>query len=369
MAKEPLMTLASLLSYTKPMERPLSSFEQEFLSLFLKDYLNRFEAYKMVFDFSKADFSFAGRTQNKNTVTLDGVEHDLTPILRNLNVPDHISIGGDFVVGYDHACIPDTNMTHDEVALSIFDTANHGYEAFFLAGHIRAILLSVIDMHLRDHKFIDNNLFEQLNELLKGPVTQDLVQNTNPVRATRTKGAVGIHGQFHVDQAQFNFVSTGMPLFYYSASRQSFFFLEPFSGPPLGYFSNRELVGRPYVPHSLRLYPGDYLILASDGCFESKVEDTLVPFGRPQKPIRQFAYAENKDMDIMRCFNAHDPRILQGEPIEDPAIVNFCYMLEPYLRSNTEPKDVINPVIDALGKIPEFSFDDRSMIIVRNDRS
>lgn len=363
------MNASVTLQRTTTMERPLSSFEKEFLSLFLKDYLNRFEAYKMFFDMTKAGFSFAGRSRNKNTVMVNGTERDLTPLLQSLGVPDHISIGGDFVVGYDHAHIENTGQMSDEVALSIFDTANHGYEAFFLAGHIRAILLNVIDMHLRDKNFIDNNLFEQLNELLKGPVTQELVHNTNPVRATRTKGAVGIHGQFHVDRGDFNFVCTGLPLFYFSSRTRSFFYLEPFSGPPLGYFSNRELVGRPYVPHTLRLYPGDYLILATDGCFESQGDDDqMLPLGQPQQPVRHFTYEENLDMEIMRCFNAMNPRIYTAPVMTDPAIVNFCYMLEPHLRRGVAPSDMIDDVLAALGKLPAFSADDRSLIIVKNDR-
>lgn len=350
------------------LERPLSAFEYEFLAHFLKDYLNRFEAYKMFFDFEKSGFSFAGRSRNKNTVMLDGKEHDLTPMLQKMGVPDHISIGGDFVVGYDHAAITDVDTIGDEVALSIFDTANHGYEAFFLAGHIRAILLNVIDMHLRDKNFIDNNLFEQLNELLKGPVTQELVQNTNPVRATRTKGAVGIHGQFHVDKGDFNFVCTGLPLFYYAAKQQTFFQLEPFSGPPLGYFSNRELVGRPYVPHTLRLYPGDYLILATDGCFETQGDDALLPLGKPANPILRYGYKENLDYEIMHCFNAQNPRIYQGQHIDDEAVQTFCYLLEPHLRRGSKPSEMIDDVLAALGRLPAFSADDRSLIIVHNDQ-
>lgn len=361
-----MATLASLLELGQQMETQLKPMETVFLSQFLRDYLNRFNAYKMNFGFRKGAFEFAGQTRNTNTAVLGGVEYDLEPMLAACDIPNHVSIGGDFVVGFDYEPLTETGSITQEVGLSIFDTANHGYDAFFLSGHIRGLLLNILDAHIRDRRRIENHIFTELNELLKGPLTQELVRSTNPSRATRTRGAVGLHGQFHVDTGDFNFVCTGLPVFYYSAAQNRFIYLEPNSGPPLGYFSESDAFYKPYVPHHVSLHPGDYLILATDGCFESECYEDFCPaLGAPNEPIGFFRYPENTDMQNISEFDLYqmDPADLLVQ--NDPDVQSFCHFLQPYLAAGMGPSLIVGHVLDAIKETPYFHFDDKSLIVVK----
>lgn len=339
--------------------------ELEILGQFLKDYLQRFEVYKMEFAFDKGSYVFAGKTRNTNSIPWMGESVDLTPLLEKLEIPEYISIGGDFVIGYDYAAIDGApELLKNQVGLSIFDTANHGYEAFFLAGHLRTILLNILDLHVRSFSQVDNDLFVQINEHLKGPVTQELVHNTNPVRAHRTKGAVGLHGQFHCENGDFNFVCTGFPVFYYSSHQETFYFLEPYSGPPLGYFSNREAFYKPYVPHTLRLHPGDYLILASDGCYETELwEEGQAKARRTKNPVRRYRYAANEDLDFMHRFDAVREGNRGHEFIDDPAIQTFCSFLEVHMNADKDPETIVGDCLTQLRGIKDYNFDDKSLIV------
>ncbi|QTD52478.1 SpoIIE family protein phosphatase [Sulfidibacter corallicola] len=348
------------------METKLHPMEKVFLTQFLRDYLNRFNAYKMSFGFRKGAFEFAGQSRNTNTAHLGDSEYDLEPLLEACKIPDHVSIGGDFVVGFDYEPLTETSSPTREVGLSIFDTANHGYEAFFLAGHIRGLLLNILDAHIRDRRKIENHIFTELNELLKGPVTQELVRSTNPSRATRTRGAVGLHGQFHVDTGAFNFVCTGLPVFYYSSQRNRFYYLEPNSGPPLGYFSHTDEFYKPYVPHNVRLHAGDYLILATDGCFESEcLEDFCPALGSPDHPIGYYRYEDNADMNSITQFDLYqaDENLISEQ--SDPDIHSFCHFLQPYVKAGIGAHLIVEHVLNAIKEMPYFHFDDKSLIIVK----
>ena len=351
----------------KPLESPAQIMELQILRQFFLDYLNRFEAFQLFFDISKSDYDIAGQTRNTNTMILDHQKVDLSPLLEDLNVAEHTSIGGDFVIGYDFEKMNGSGHAfNDQIGLSIFDTANHGYEAFFLAGHIRATILNIIDQQIRDNREIDNYLFVDINELLKGPIAQKFVEKTNPVRATLTKGAVGIHGQLHRQKRLFNFVCTGLPLFYYSKKEECFFFLEPFSGPPLGYFDKSDLFFKPYVPHSIRLHPGDFMILASDGCFDSIcIDDLTLPIGKTQKPIAHFRYPQNESMEVMHQFDPQkvNPNLLNE--FADPAVQSFCHILEPLLRMGLGAKDIVSSALETLSTNPCFNGDDQSLIVVK----
>ncbi|MBO1322420.1 SpoIIE family protein phosphatase [Acanthopleuribacter pedis] len=348
------------------MESQLKPMETVILTQFLRDYLNRFNAYKMNFGFRKGAFEFAGQARNTNTAKLDGVEYDLEPMLQACEAPGHVSIGGDFVVGFDYEPLTETGAITQEVGLSIFDTANHGYDAFFLSGHIRGLLLNILDAHIRDRRRIENHIFTELNNLLKGPLTQALVKSTNPSRATRTRGAVGLHGQFHVDTGDFNFVCTGLPVFYYSSVQNRFIYLEPNSGPPLGYFSENDAFYKPYVPHNVKLHPGDYLILATDGCFESECYEDLCPaLGAPPEPIGFFRYPENFNMENTSAFSLYDMAPDEIGVQNDPDIQSFCHFLQPYVASGVGASLIVQNALEAIKETPYFNFDDKSLIVVK----
>ena len=341
------------------------STEWMILSQFLRDYLNRFMVYRMDFAFNKGAFSFAGQTRNLNTIQYQGKSYNLGPLLRRMMIPSTISIGGDFVVGCDFEILaPGEKSLHEQASLSIFDAANHGYEAFFLADHIRGILLNVLDAHIRGNRKIENSLFVEVNELMKGPVTQALVNGTNPARSSRTKGAVGLHGQFHVDTADFNFVCTGMPLFYYCSHQDQFYYLEPYSGPPLGYFTPQSAFYKPYVPHSLRLAPGDYLFLATDGCFDVPWDEGRPPFGLPNRPVRHFKYPPNASMDVMRGFEPSIATKKNLPEMADPSLSSFCFLLQSQLARKTSPHAMVEATLDALEASPLFDHDDKSLIAI-----
>lgn len=348
-------------------EKPVQTMELEILRHFLIDYLNRFEAYQLFFEIQKPEFDIAGQTRNNNTMNLDGEQIQLRPLLNRLGVPPHKSIGGDFIIGYDFENIENASDAYNcQIGLSIFDTANHGYEAFFLAGHIRAIVLNILDQQIRQNREIDNHIFGEINELLKGPIAQTIVEKTNPARASMTKGAVGIHGQIHREKMRFNFVCTGLPLFYYSSAMDTFLFLEPCSGPPLGYFNERDGFFRPYVPHSVKLHPGDYLMLATDGCFDSVcVEDASLPLGLPKNAIRHFSYPRNDSMEVMNTFDLAETDIRQLPLVDDAAVQSFCYVLEPFLKAGKGAQATVNGVLDILNNNSCFNDDDQSLIVVR----
>lgn len=349
------------------METPFMSTEVEILRQFFLDYLNRFEVYKLHFKIDKPRFQISGQTRNTNTIVLDGKTVSMKPLFEQLGIPNHISVGGDFIIGYDFESMEQADDAFKgQLGLSIFDIANHGYEAFLLAGHIRAIILNILDQHIRDFRQIDNNLFGELNELLRGPVSQALVERTNPVRNSLTKGAVGIHGQLHRSAYRFNFVCTGLPVFYYDAAVEQFFYLEPTSGPPLGYFNKADSLFKPYVPHSIKLHPGDYLVLATDGCFDSEcTDDEAFPLGIPRKPIRHYTYPINDSLDVMHCFDA---RLMAQEPLpyqEDPAVQSFCFLLEQHMKHGADADVIVHKTLEALHTNPIFYGDDQSLIVVR----
>ena len=352
-------------------ENPVLDMELEILRHFLIDYLNRFEAYQLFFEINKPDYDIAGQTRNTNTMSLDGKKIDLEPLLKRLGVPPHTSMGGDFIIGYDFEDMENTGQTYqDQIGLSIFDTANHGYEAFFLAGHIRALILNILDQQIRQNREIDNYLFVEINELLKGPIAQTIVEKTNPVRSSLTKGAVGIHGQIHRKNYLFNFVCTGLPLFYYSSSQDTFLFLEPCSGPPLGYFNQSDAFFKPYVPHSVKLHPGDYLLLATDGCFDSVcVEDAALPLGIPKNPIRHFAYPRNDSMSAMNTFDIAGTELANLVEIDDPAVQSFCYVLEPFLKAGKDAQTTVSGCLEILSNNSCFNEDDQSLIVVKIEDS
>lgn len=341
--------------------------ELEILRQFLLDYLNRFEAYQLFFQIEKPNYDIAGQTRNTNTITVNKKSIDLTPLLERLGVPVHTSIGGDFIIGYDFENMDRASRVFsDQIGLSIFDTANHGYEAFFLAGHIRATILNILDQQIRDNREIDNHLFGEINELLKGPIAQAIVEKTNPARASLTKGAVGIHGQLHRQAHAFNFVCTGLPIFYYSSEQKNFFYLEPFSGPPLGYFDKFDSFFKPYVPHSIKLHAGDYMILATDGCFDSMcIDDTTLPLGFTKAPILHFRYPQNEAMDVMHNFDskAINPSELEG--FDDAAVHSFCHVLEPLFEAGLGASEVVNQAMEVLSTNPCFNGDDQSLIVVK----
>jgi len=345
---------------------PMSN-EVEILRQFFLDYLNRFEVYQLHFEIDKPNFQISGQTRNTNTITLNGKNVSMKPLFDQLGIPDHISVGGDFIIGYDFENMEQADDAfRDQLGLSIFDIANHGYEAFFLAGHIRAIILNILDQHIRDFRQIDNNLFVELNELLRGPVTQALVERTNPVRNSLTKGAVGIHGQLHRNAYRFNFVCTGLPIFYYSSAQKQFFYLEPTSGPPLGYFNKTDSLFKPYVPHSIKLHKGDYLILATDGCFDSEcTDDEAFLMGITENPIRHYTYPTNTSLEVMHSF---DSLLVASEDLpvqDDPAVQSFCYLLEQRLKKGDDVTTIVRGTLDKLQTNPIFYGDDQSLIVVR----
>ena len=339
--------------------------ESVFLSQFLMDYLNRFEVYKMRFAFERDGYAFAGQTQNTNTIRVGREEVDLKPLLDKMGIPDYISLGGDFVVGYDYQALDeDHNVELNEVGLSLMDTSNHGYDAFFLAGHLRGLLLNVVDAHLRKYGQIQNTLFEELNDLMKGPVTQDLVGNTNPVRARRTKGAVGLYGQFDPVRGSFRFVDAGLPLLYYSSASDRFFYLQPRSAPPLGYFASHEAHGMPYFVQGVDLQPGDYLIMATDGCHETEEAEPFEDLPPVRKEILTFNYSTCSH-DRIPHFNVNEFDEAGAEPFQDPGLETFCALLQPYVYHGADAEHVVTGVLEYLKEAPYFSFDDRSLIVVK----
>ena len=186
------------------LERAVSS-QVAFLRSFVRDYLNRYKLLPLAFAFDKYRFELAGRALNNNRFRFEGHEYDVTPWLSDLGVDSSVRIGGDFVIGHDYALLSDCgDRVKQDVGISIFDTANHGYDSLFLSSHIRSYLLNMIDHHLRRSRDIESSLFEELNDMMRGPITQELLMNTVPLRQ-RSRGAAGIHGQLHSDTGDFKF--------------------------------------------------------------------------------------------------------------------------------------------------------------------
>lgn len=351
------------------MDQPPQPWEIQFLQFFFTTYMKRFQVFPLHFSFQKAGFTFAGQTHNDNTYTREGLSQHLEELLRRCGVPQDISVGGDFVIGHDYRAIASSNpeLSHD-VALSIFDTANHGFDSLFLASHVRTLLLSLLDRQLRIERDIQPRLFEEFNAMMQGPITRDLLENTNPLR-TVSRGAVGIHGQFHTETGHFNFLCAGLPLFYYSRSAQTFFFLDPDKGPPLGYFSDQAAQRKPYVPHTLKLAPGDYLILATDGCFETEWSEAACRLGpRPREGVRHFRYKANRSFEVMYSFF---PQIAvltrQRMPLlEDDGVTMFCGLIQDLLDQGLHAQQVIDAAMERIDNSPFLRTDDRSLIVVHH---
>lgn len=334
---------------------------------FFRDYLNRYKVLPLVFEIAKQGFRLAGKTKNNNLFTIDGEDHDVTLWLRELGIDPSVSLGGDFVVGHDYAHLREyADLVRSDVGVSIFDTANHGYDSLFLASHIRSYLLNMVDHHLRRARDVQVSFFEELNDMMRGPITRDLLVNTLPLRQ-RSHGAVGIYGQLHTDTGDFNFFCAGLPLFYYSAANAQFYYLEPDKGQPLGYFANKEPFRKRYVPHNVQLQPGDTLILATDGCFESETDDECVePVAMTYRPLRHFKFQSNSSLDVMSSFNEiHLDLSDELATVSDPAVRSFCGVLEPYLRSGADLRRTVEEVLNEIDADPFFTRDDRSLILIQ----
>jgi len=343
-----------------------SDLEREFLTRFVGDYLSRFKSYPLSFHIEKNGYGLAGKTINTNLFKGRSGNLDLTDLLRRFGVGGDVSIGGDFVMGHDYQYLRRFgDLLINDVGVSIFDTANHGYDSLFLAGHVRSLLLNVIDHHLRNNWDVQPSLFEELNDMMRGPITTNLIKNTNPLRQ-RPLGAVGIHGQLHTLSGDFNFLCGGLPLFYYHAERDTFFYLEPDKGPPLGYFAQDDQIRKPYVPHSIRIRPGDYLFLASDGCFESDIADGFTKT-TPRQPVRHFRF---KDSSSLSSLNAFKPGKLSSGEVEavdrcdDPVMVTFCGLLQPFVDERRPPRDLVAEILPGIVADPYFHEDDASIIAI-----
>lgn len=341
----------------------LSSFEVQVLQQFLLDYLNRFNVFKMRFAMERDGVRVAGLSRNTNTIVVEEEVRDLEPLLRALNVDPDLSIGGDFVIGCDYSLLQyGKGKPFDGMAVSLIDTSNHGYDAFFLAGHLRGILLNVVDVHLRKHRKIQPTLFDELNDMLKGPVTNEMVVHTNPSRAMGTKGAVGIYGQVYPEEHKFRFVAAGMPLFHYSRTQGRFRQLMPAMAPPLGYFASHEAFRKTYDVHRVQMYPGDYVIMATDGCYDL-ADSTRVR--RPSAPVSLFKFRPEVRREDVMCF---DPE--EGEAdfadVEDDGILTFCALLEPMLARGERPDQVAESLIRQVNADGDaFHFDDRSLVVIQ----
>ncbi|MCB1052546.1 MAG: SpoIIE family protein phosphatase [Acidobacteria bacterium] len=349
------------------MVHKLAEWELGFLEYFLTTYLKRFEVFPLNFNLEKAGYEFAGKTHNDNRFSRAGSEFDLEPLLRRLGVSQQISIGGDFVIGYDYETLLNIGdeLRHD-VAISIFDTANHGFDSLFLASHIRTLLLSTMDHQLRRDRDIQPSLFEEFNAMMQGPITRDLLENTNPLR-TVSRGAVGIHGQFHTQTSHFNFLCAGLPLFYYAHAIDTFFFLDPDKGPPLGYFPGDAALRKPYVPHTLRLLKGDYLFLATDGCFETELpEDHPALAVGPKNPLRHFRYKNNRSFEVMYSFFPQIAQLTyQRMPVfEDEGIVAFCAMLQPLVEQRLGAAEMVDQALALVHQSQIFRADDCSLVVI-----
>ncbi len=343
-----------------------NNLHDRFLRRFLRDYLNRYVLLPLAFSIDKGRFQVAGRAQNNNCFFDRGTEYDLTRLLAELEVPSSITVGGDFVIGHDYGQLRDYGEVELDIGITIFDTANHGYDSLFLSSHIRSYVLNMVDSHLRRFGNVESSLFEELNDMMRGPITHDLLVNTLPLRQ-RSHGAAGIHGQLHTDSNDFNFFCAGLPLFYYQSARNQFFYLEPDKGPPLGYFANKEPLRKRYVPHNVQIQPGDYLIMATDGCFESELADEeLDPIAVPSNPVKHYQFQSNSSLRVMSSFNEIHLELSDDyPPFNDAAVTSFCAILEPYLKRGASPERTVDEALFEIEHDRFFPRDDRSLILVR----